>query len=358
MVKKSSKSSKTGKAAKKAVSRTRRPSRKATKKKVAPADRGVKKIAKTRKGILKTKAKPSPKTQPKKARTIVESWPPPEDRRGLFDPLDLVRQVLMGSDMLFLGHQVAYHLASESELPKAWVDPDSMGRVLSKLLEHLVKRAPRRSNISMELGIHSLRSGPGVEIRIECTDHYLENIEASTFMATLYSTGIDSVSGVSLAELREQMLKMNGRMWVDLPKSDRPVYHIVLPTTEGTAEPPPTDHQTFKYDIQIINYASVRKRFGIRKSLSLIDQIERYVKSLVRYPMDMVISAGEKGVITTIYETQGGGAESVASRISQRLGKEAFHIGRKPVDLSFRYKLSALTVTPGSTRTPERKRGR
>jgi hypothetical protein len=298
------------------------------------------------KAYRKATERPKAKTSLGKGKAPIPSWPPLAEHRVQFDTLELVRKVLTGSDMLFLSRQVAYHMSTSHDLPKACADPERMRYIVSRLLEHIVKKAPRRSNVAMELDTHSLRSGPGIELRLRSTDLHLEDMETSAFMATLYSTEPDSVSGISLAELREMILKSHGRMWVDLPKPTSPVYHVVIPTSEKAADMPRTDHQTFKYDIQITNYSSVRKRFGIRKSLSLVDQVERCVRSLVRYPMDMVISAGERGIVTTIYETEGGGAESVASRISKRLGREAFHIGRRSVELNFRYKLSALSVTP------------
>lgn len=303
--------------------------------------------------------KPRRKAAPRKKAARAQPWPPPEDRRTFFDPLYLLRKVLASSDMLFLSRQIAYHMASASDLPQTFGDPEQVRLVMSKLIEHLVKKAPRRSNISMELNTHSLRSGPGVEIRMQGTERLLEGRDASSLMATLYSPKPDSESGVSLGGLRETMLGMRGRMWVDLPKPNNPIYHLLLPTTEEAAEIPHADHKTFKYDIHIMNFANVRKRFGIRKSASLVEQIELYVRSLIRYPMDMVMSATEKGIITTIYETQGGGAESVASRISQKLGRERFYIGRRPVELTFRYELKALTVTPsGRTKAAQKKRRR
>lgn len=300
----------------------------------------------TKKAVSAKKPAPKAKERVDKKKAPPPAWPPISERRVQFDTLELVRKVLTTSDMLFLSRQVAYHISTSGDIPKAWTDPERMRHILSRLLEHIVKRAPRRSYVSMELDTHSLRSGPGIELRLRSTDRHLEGVETSAFMATLYSSEPDGVSGISLAELREMILKSHGRMWVDLPKPTSPVYHVVIPTTDKTADVPRVDHQTFKYDIQITNYSSVRKRFGIRKSLSLVEQVERFVRSLVRYPMDMVMSAGEKGIVTTIYETEGGGAESISSRISHRLGREAFHIGRKPVELNFHYKLSALTVTP------------
>ncbi len=262
------------------------------------------------------------------------------------DPLDLIRRVLRSQDMLFLSRQITYHISSAEDLPTTWADKDQVRLVLSKLIEHVVKRSPRRSSISIGLRQFVLRSGRGVEFKITATDRFLDKMDASEFMANLFSFEIDTDSGISLTECREAILRQNGRFWVDLPKADQPVYHIILPSSEQAADVARVEHYTFKYDILISNFAAVRKRFGIRKSQCLVEQIEHYVRSLVRYPMDMVMSVSEEGIITTIYETEGVVAESVASRISQRLGKEVFRIGKKPVELSFQYHLSALNVTP------------
>ncbi len=303
-------------------------------------------------------AKPKAREARRGGAAVAQAWPPPEDRRAFFDSLDLLRKVLIDSDMLFLSRQIAYHMAAASNLPKVFADAEQLRFVLSKLLEHVVKRSARRSSIAMEIRTHSLRSEPGVEIRMQGTDRLTESKDASTLMAALYSPIPDEQSGVSLSKLRETLLGMHGRMWVDLPKPSRPLYHLVLPASEQAMEKPTADSQTFKYDIHIMNFANVRKRFGIRKSASLVEQIERYVMSIVRYPMDMVMSLPDKGTVTTIYETQGGAAESLASRISQRLGKEDFRIGRRPVELTFSYKLSALPVTHPGHDKPEKKRRR
>jgi hypothetical protein len=362
MTRKASKPKKAPKKAKAPKAARKKPKKKAVSAKRPTPRRGRPKKARVSgKAYAKATAKPRAVAKERigKEKAPAPAWPPPTERRVRVDTLDLVRKVLTSSDMLFLSRQVAYHMSTSGDLPKAWADPERMRYILSRLLEHIVKRAPRRSSVMMELDTHSLRSGPGVELRMMSTDHHLEDVETSAFMARLYSAEPDGVSGISLAELREMILKSHGRMWVDLPKPTSPVYHVVIPTNDKAADVPRAEHQTFKYDIQITNYSSVRKRFGIRKSLSIVDQVERFVRSLVRYPMDMVMSAGEKGIVTTIYETQMGGAESISGRISQRLGREAFHIGRRPVELNFRYKLSALTVTPaGSKRTAKKTKRR
>jgi hypothetical protein len=133
-------------------------------------------------------------------------------------------------------------------------------------------------------------------------------------------------------------------MWADLPKPKQAIFRMILPTSEGAREQDTKPKQLFKYDISISNYANLRKRFGIKKSQVLVGQIEMYVRALVRHPLDIVTAVREKGTITTIYETPKGAAQSVAGRISQRLGSEEFRIGKKIVALSFKYNLSPLST--------------
>jgi len=259
-----------------------------------------------------------------------------------FNPLDLIRRILMSQDMLFLSRQITYHISATSDLPPIWGDPDHISQAFSHLTEHLVKRADRDSRIDITLTEFSLRHGPGVKISFENSDSMLDDMDSQSFLDGLLRGSIDEQSGISLHDCRQAILHQRGQMWADLPKPHHPIYHVLLPASEEAARQPYSAQQTFKYDISITNYANVRKRFGIKKSASLVTQIEHYIRSLVRYPIDMVMALGNKGIITTIYETQKGAANSVASRISQRLGREEFRIGKRPVELMFKYQLSQL----------------
>ena len=80
----------------------------------------------------------------------------------------------------------------------------------------------------------------------------------------------------------------------------------------------------------------------MERATKLIILIENFVKSLVRYPIDMVVSFPEQGMISAIYESQEGVASSVATRISGRLKKEGFRLGKKSVTPHFRYQLTFL----------------
>lgn len=277
----------------------------------------------------------------KKGQDEAASAPPPQSSK--VDILDLIRRILMTQDMLFLSRQITYHISASAEIPKVWVDEDRLVYSMAHLVEHLVKRADRDTEINISISEFKLRNGPGVRISFESSDHEMGDAHNKTLIDKFLDQSIDPRSGISLFDCRQAITNQHGQMWMELPKPCRPAYNIVLPASESTASAPPPDQQTFKYDIAIINYANVRKRFGIKKSASLVAQIENYVRSLVRYPIDMVMSISEKGIISTIYETQKGAANSVASRISQRLGREEFRIGKRPVELMFKYRLSELS---------------
>lgn len=280
------------------------------------------------------------------------AWPPAEGGRARhFDVLDLVRRILAAHDLLFLSRQVTYHVATSADLPMAWADVGQMQFVFSQIIEHLVRRAARASRISIGLAPFALRSGPGLEVAFSSTDRHVGDVDRNAFLAELFQERVDEVSGVSLSDCRQVVARQHGQLWVDFPKPNRPVYHLALPLSQEAQAQAVPAQQTFKYDISISNYADVRKRFGIRKSHSLVTQIEHYVRSLVRYPIDVVMALGDKGIITTIYETQRGTAQSVASRISQRLGAETFRIGKRPVEIAFSYHLSPLS--PSTAKRPE-----
>lgn len=269
----------------------------------------------------------------------------PTRKRGVqqLDLLDMLRRTFTAHDLLFLRRRITYHIASSSTLPPVRVDPDRVQTAMISLLEYLATHAPRGSRISVHLDEIKLRSGPGVQVTFACRDDNLRDIDKMTFMNRLYEA--HEPAGAALVSCREIISSQGGQMWADLPEPLRPVYYTVLPSSEIAAHAHAVPQKMFKYDISISNYANIRKRFGIKKSLMLVGQIEMYVRALVRHPIDIVSAVREKGIITTIYESPSGSAQSVASRISQRLGAEEFHIGKRVVDLNFRYKLSQLPTS-------------
>lgn len=262
-----------------------------------------------------------------------------------FDPLDLIRRVIVTHDLLFLSRQVTYHIAQDADVPGVFAEKDQMQFVFSQLIEHLVKRSTQGARISVSLREFVLRGGQGIEIGFSTTDRHLSDTDRQSFVTELFGGKMDPVSNISLSNCRQIVARQQGRLWVDFPRPNRPLYHLVLPSSEQTVLTERASQQTFKYDITISNFSDVKRRFGFRKSISLVGQIEQYVKTLVRYPLDMVISLGDRGLVTAIYETERGAAQSVASRISQRLGSEKFRIGKRPVEVAFSYHLSPLTPT-------------
>jgi len=285
-------------------------------------------------------------------RKKIEKTPPPapvktHEKAKPTDILDSLRRTLSAQDVLFLRRQITYHMAASAGLQSVYVDPDRVQMAIAKLLEYMATRAPRGSRISVQLGEIQMRTGTGIEIAFTGMDNSLKDIDKSVFLQRMYKA--EENDGLILVTCREIIASQGGQMWADLPRPRQAVFRMVLPTSEAARDIDKTPKQLFKYDISIANYANLRKRFGIKKSLVLVGQIELYVRALVRHPIDIVTAVREKGIITTIYETPKGAAQSVAGRISQRLGSEEFRIGKKIVSLSFRYKLSQLAANSGQT---------
>lgn len=257
-----------------------------------------------------------------------------------FALLDLFRRTFSAHDLLFLRKQITYHIAASAELVNVFADLDRIQLATSNLIEYMANHAPRGSRINVQLKEIQMRSGTGVEAIFSGTDNSLHSIDKASFLQRMYQS--ETEDGAILVNCRELVSSQGGQMWADLPKPKNQIFHVVLPSHAGFTKNDSKANQMFKYDISISNYANIRKRFGIKKSLSLVGQIEMYVRALVRHPIDIVTAVREKGTVTTIYESPKGSAQSVASRISQRLGTEEFRIGKKPVDLAFRYELSQL----------------
>ena len=87
-----------------------------------------------------------------------------EDASRPFDTLDIIRRVPSSHDLLFLSRQETYHIAACTETPRVWADEDQVGVAISRMMEHIVRRAAPGSQIAMELKGVALQSGPGVEL--------------------------------------------------------------------------------------------------------------------------------------------------------------------------------------------------
>jgi len=303
------------------------------------------------------KKRPRPERIPAGRRNLkTAAWPPAPLAPSSLDPLELIKRSLAEKDSVMLGRQVSYRLSTVESLPPLWAEANEVLETLESMLSHLAGRAIRKSAISISLREFSLRSGRAVEFAFETTDRFFKEGEDREFITRLFDGSDDQESGVSLARLRERVMNQHGRLWADPPLYNRIKYHIVFPSSEEVVNLQMSGQEAYRYEICMINYASIRKSFGIKKSSGLIEQIERYVKSLVRHPIDMVTSDPERGSLTVVYEAQHGAAESVSSRISKRLGRETFHIGKKTVDLDFKYDLTTLSrpVESGGVRAKTR----
>ena len=252
-----------------------------------------------------------------------------------FNILDIVRRTCAAHDFLFLSRQITYHISASADLKRVAGDEGQIEAVVSELLGHIARRAPYGGRIDIQIKESTLRQNPAVEVMFRSADEKAQDKE--TFLKNLSQTTVEACKGV--------LTKEGGLLSADLPELAHPSFKILLKTT-AAADLQPGDHEVFKYDISIKNIANVRKRFGIKKSESLVAQIEEFVKSLVRHPIDIVTAMRDKGIVTAIYETQKGAAQSVAGRISSRLGSEKFRIGKMEVDLAFGYRLSALSSLP------------
>jgi len=260
-----------------------------------------------------------------------------------FNILDVARRTCMKHDFLFLSRQLTYHIAATADLPQALGNEAQIEAVVSELVGHIARRAPHGGRIQIGIKETMWRQCPGIEISFRGVDYHIADLNRSTFLKQVLEGGVSDFSPILAC--REAITKAGGRFIADLPEPQCPIFRIILPTVEVSAVAM-GENNLYKYDIAIKNIASVRKRFGIKKSSSLVSQVEEFVRSLVRHPIDIVMAVHDKGTVTAIYETQKGAAESVASRISARLGLEKFQIGKKVVDLDFRYHLSALPSAP------------
>ncbi len=277
------------------------------------------------------------------------------ERFASVDPMLLIRRVLTGCDQFLLSRQVSYSVQMSEALSRVWVDEREAQKAIDALLKHLVMRSPRKGSLSVGVKKFALQSGDGVEFSFDALDRFLREADQKSYMASLFDGGNDHESGVSLGALRESVMHQHGRLWADVPAGNRVGFHLVFPSTKEVVHRALAGQRAFRYDISITNYPLIRKRFGILKGRHLVEQIENYVKSLVRYPIDGVTASPEKGLVTTIYETQPGSAESVSARISKRLGQERFNIGKRPVEINFSYELTSL-ARPRAVSTGVKKR--
>ena len=259
-----------------------------------------------------------------------------ETKQNYFNFVDLVHQVLKTHDLLFLSKQLTYHVVTTSDLPDAYGLSEDALAVLTELLTFYIKRAVFASSVAIHVRHIVPRDGAAIEVRFLCEDKKLSDQDRRKILEGFYS-------GNSLASSKTLLKRIGGQLWVEFPKEADIALAFHWPALSPAKGSQGVKNGTCKYDIFITDYAKIRQRFGVEKSKKLVEQIETFVKSMVRQPVDMVMAFPEEGLITAIYESQEGGASSVAARISQKLKKETFRLGRKTLNPHFRYQLDFLS---------------
>ena len=253
--------------------------------------------------------------------------------------LDLVRNVLLQCDKTCLSKQISYHISAASDLPTIFVDPDKITISLKNIVEYIAENTPRGGKFEIKFDGYPLRGQPGIKgtfiIESSSLKHKTE--------AELLTSAFLSKENTKITSSRNIITKEGGQLWLEMPKQKHMQLNFVLPSKSSQKDD--VVQEAYRYEVVFTNYPSVRKRFGKKKALYLLGEIERYIKTLVRYPFDMVVATPEKAMVTIIYETPSSAAKSVTSRVSQRLGSEKFQIGKHVVSINFRYNLLPLAQT-------------
>ncbi|MFH1653417.1 MAG: hypothetical protein ABIE74_05115 [Pseudomonadota bacterium] len=257
------------------------------------------------------------------------------------DVLSTIKKMLTKYDMSFLSRQIRYHFAASSSLLPAFIDEDRLEKAISNLLKYLATNSTMGGRISIVASEVAFRTGKAVQLDFHADDELLKSETGASLISRLYEHEGVPAELELIDTVRNILLKEGGQMWIEKLRSGRISYRIILPTDKKLAKHDAPE-SSFRFDISICDFNLKRKYMGIGKSKALVHQIENFIKSLVRYPMDIVISQDEEGLISTIYEAQKGHASSVSNRISRSLSKEVFRVGKKPVELKFKYKLTPL----------------
>lgn len=265
-----------------------------------------------------------------------------EAKKNTFDFVGIVNEVLKAHDLLFLGRQLSYHVVTTSDLPKAFGAAEEAHAVLNELLSQSARHAGFGSKLEIELKGVKLREGPVIQISFLYEGKQAEEEARQRVVEQIYGDGANAALSGGLSAVRSLLKRAGGQLWLEFPKENQTAFLFNWPTFDFQAGGLQTRYGTCRYDIWLSDYSKIRQRFGITRARKLVQQIEEFVRSLIRHPVDMVISFPARGMITAIYESQEGAASTVATRISQRLKKEAFRLGRKNVTPVFRYRLSHL----------------
>lgn len=270
-----------------------------------------------------------------------------------FSFVKLVSQILKTHDILFLNRHLSYHVLAKADLPLAHGTEEEALAVFSDLLTASARYAGFGSKLEIRIQSVGLREGLVIQTRLCYEGEPLSDFDRQRLLEEIYGSpgkngagesevASAGIASASIADAKNILRRIGGQFWLEFPKETQVVLSFNWPTFEkpkGMAVP---KYRTYKYDIWVTDYGRIRQSFGIEKAQKLMTQIEDFARSLVRHPIDIVIAFPEKGLLTTIYEAQEESASSVSTRLSQRLSKEPFRIGRKSVTPKFRYQMTFL----------------
>lgn len=270
-------------------------------------------------------------------------------RASFFELIKLLNQCLKNLDLLFLGRQLTYHLVTTADLPKAFGLSQEAMSVLTELVSKIVKQSRFGAKLEIHLRGVKLREGPAIQVRFhtgsgeKISDEERQKVVGEIYGAEAAPAGRGLTTGTQSAILAAKAIlkKVGGQLWLEFPDEATIAYIFNWPafdTTRGA----PAHYGTFRCDIWLTDFPKIRQRFGIVRSKKIVLQVADFVRTLVRHPVDMVIPFPDRGMISTIYESQDGAANTVAGRLSQRLKNEAFRMGKKNVRPQYRYQLSHL----------------
>jgi len=272
-----------------------------------------------------------------------------------FDLLTQLKRVFAKQDMLFLRRQLTYQLAIPDSVPEIFGSSEEMAQILSDLVVGVCKFAPRKSALEVSLKNLQTRLGSVVELKLaNVGSQAFSDAQRQHLFDQFYRTAsLDSLSseakphgmeetGGSIAYCRELLKKQGGQLWFEVSKEGRMEVTLILPAYDTSALPAPTSRISYKYEIHVRDFAKLRQRFGVDRSQRLVGQVEHFIRTLVRFPVDYVLSFPDKGQVVVVYESQEGSAQTVPARVSQRLKTESFRVGHKPTQLGFAYQLSRL----------------
>lgn len=261
-----------------------------------------------------------------------------------FDILNLLQQTCLSHDVLFLRRQVSYHISASSSLPRVYADVEQISTALQNLLASCINYVPRKGEIDILTKEVTTRYGTAMEVKFLAKGRQISEKERTKIFGGLF--GFDEINSeeaeFDITLCKKIIQDSYGQFWIEFPSDEVAEFSFNLPCEDISHMIENKGRHTYKYDILIQNYIDLKNKYGENKSVGLLTQVEDYVRTLIRHPIDIVVAFANSGTVSAIYETPEGAAQSVAGRISQKLRAEEFRIGKSSIDLSFKYKLSAI----------------